>query len=266
MNKLGLFIIIAGFLLSASCNQPKTGTVKLNNAVDSISYALGYSYANAIKENILHPSRTPFDSVDYKLIALALSKYGLSKEAKEMWTTQFKEINEKVLIMSFNNELCFGNSLFKDMNINIYLNSEYERIRDEIATENLVKGMNFLQENGKRPEVITLESGLQYEVLVEGTGEIPTDEDIVKVHYHGTLIDGKVFDSSVERGEPATFRTTGVIRGWIEALQMMPVGSTWILYIPADMAYGQRGSGREIGPNEVLIFEVQLLEIEDIER
>ena len=105
------------------------------------------------------------------------------------------------------------------------------------------------------------ESGLQYEVLVEGNGEIPTSDKQVRVHYHGTLTDGTKFDSSVERGQPAEFPVTGVIKGWVEALQMMPVGSKWKLYIPQDLAYGERGAGAAIPPFAALVFEVELLDI-----
>ena len=108
---------------------------------------------------------------------------------------------------------------------------------------------------------MTTGSGLQYEILNEGTGDKPQITDEVTVHYTGTLIDGTVFDSSVERGEPASFPVNGVIPGWIEALQLMPTGSKWKLYIPSELAYGPRGAGRMIGPNETLIFEVELISI-----
>lgn len=123
------------------------------------------------------------------------------------------------------------------------------------------EGKKFLEENGKRPEVVTLPSGLQYEILKPGTGEKPKSTDKVRVHYHGMLINGKVFDSSVQRGEPATFGVTQVISGWVEALQLMPEGSKWKLFIPYDLAYGERGAGRDIGPFSTLIFEVELLNI-----
>ncbi|GAB4242083.1 MAG: FKBP-type peptidyl-prolyl cis-trans isomerase [Saprospiraceae bacterium] len=134
--------------------------------------------------------------------------------------------------------------------------------KEAAKTKNLEEGREFLAENAKRPEVKVTESGLQYEVLKQGDGPIPTASDKVKVHYHGTLIDGTVFDSSVERGESIVFPVTGVIKGWVEALQMMPVGSKWKLYIPSNLAYGERGAGGTIGPNAVLIFEVELLGIE----
>ena len=124
------------------------------------------------------------------------------------------------------------------------------------------KGEEFLAKNAKREEVKVTDSGLQYEVMEMGDGPIPEATDKVKVHYHGTLIDGTVFDSSIQRGEPISFPVTGVIQGWQEALQMMPVGSKWKLYIPYELAYGERGAGQDIKPYSALIFEVELLDIE----
>ncbi|MFK5154980.1 FKBP-type peptidyl-prolyl cis-trans isomerase [Glaesserella parasuis] len=123
------------------------------------------------------------------------------------------------------------------------------------------EGKAFLEENKKHPAVKETESGLQYEVLVEGTGKVPAKTDKVRVHYTGSLIDGTVFDSSVKRGTPAEFPVTGVITGWVEALQMMPVGSKWRLTIPHNLAYGERGAGASIPPFSTLIFEVELLDI-----
>ena len=120
---------------------------------------------------------------------------------------------------------------------------------------------SYLEENGKRPEVVTTASGLQYEVLEEGSGAQPQAGDQVKVHYTGRLIDGTVFDSTVERGEPATFGVTQVIPGWVEALQLMKAGSKWRLHIPSNLAYGPQGAGGIIGPNSTLIFDVELLEV-----
>lgn len=130
-----------------------------------------------------------------------------------------------------------------------------------VAIANREAGRVFLEQNAKRAEVISLASGLQYEVLVEGTGAIPVATDTVTTHYHGTLPDGTVFDSSVDRGQPSSFRVGGVIPGWVEALQLMPVGSKWRLFVPSELAYRGRGAGAKIGPNQVLIFEVELLAI-----
>ena len=122
-------------------------------------------------------------------------------------------------------------------------------------------GKAFLDENGKRVEVKTTASGLQYEVLEEGTGKQPTAQDQVTVHYTGKLIDGTVFDSSVERGQPATFGVTQVIPGWVEALQLMKEGAKWRLFIPSNLAYGPNGAGNVIGPNSTLIFDVELIKV-----
>jgi len=130
-----------------------------------------------------------------------------------------------------------------------------------LASKNLKKGEEFLAKNAEREEVIVTDSGLQYEILTEGDGPVPTSSDKVKTHYHGTLIDGSVFDSSVERNKPISFPVMGVIKGWQEALQLMPVGSKWRVYIPSRLAYGERGAGA-IGPNSALIFDVELLGIE----
>ncbi|MFV0591401.1 MAG: FKBP-type peptidyl-prolyl cis-trans isomerase [Draconibacterium sp.] len=129
------------------------------------------------------------------------------------------------------------------------------------GSKNLEDGLAFLAENGKKEGVTELPSGLQYEVIKEGEGDIPTATDQVKCHYHGTLIDGTVFDSSVQRNQPAVFPVNGVIQGWVEALQLMSVGSKWKLFIPSELAYGTRGAGGTIGPNSTLVFEVELLEI-----
>jgi FKBP-type peptidyl-prolyl cis-trans isomerase FklB len=127
---------------------------------------------------------------------------------------------------------------------------------------NLEAGKKFLEENAKKPGVKTTASGLQYEVLKDGSGAKPTLQSKVKVHYHGTLIDGKVFDSSVNRGEPITFPLNGVIQGWQEGVQLMPVGSKYRFYIPYNLAYGERGAGANIPPYSALIFDVELLAIE----
>lgn len=125
--------------------------------------------------------------------------------------------------------------------------------------DNLKAGETFLAENGKRENVVTLPSGLQYEIIKQGDGPKPLATNTVTCHYHGTTIKGEVFDSSVKRGQPASFPLNGVIKGWTEALQLMPVGSKWKLFIPPQLAYGNRNISREIGPNTTLIFEVELI-------
>ncbi len=135
--------------------------------------------------------------------------------------------------------------------------------RDKVAAEKNVKeGDEFLAKNGKLEGVKTTASGLQYKVVKSGTGKTPKATDTVKVHYHGTLIDGTVFDSSVERGEPVSFQVEGVIPGWVEALQLMKEGDKWKLFIPAKLAYGNRSPGGKIGPGSTLLFDVELLTIE----
>lgn len=131
----------------------------------------------------------------------------------------------------------------------------------KMAEVNKAAGEAFLNENGKRAEVKTTSTGLQYEVITEGEGAMPKADDQVEVHYTGKLIDGTVFDSSVDRGVPATFGVTQVIPGWVEALQMMKAGSKWRLYIPSALAYGPNGAGGIIGPNATLIFDVELLKV-----
>jgi len=130
-----------------------------------------------------------------------------------------------------------------------------------MSASNDAEGEKFLSENKTKEGVITTESGLQYKVITAGTGATPKATDTVVTHYSGTLINGKVFDSSYKRNSPATFPVNGVIKGWTEALQLMKVGAKWQLFIPANLAYGERGAGANIGPNEALIFEIELLEI-----
>jgi FKBP-type peptidyl-prolyl cis-trans isomerase FklB len=141
-----------------------------------------------------------------------------------------------------------------------------EAKRKTQAVDNQKAGEKFLADNKTKPGVITLPSGLQYKVLKEGTGPKPTIADTVTCNYKGTLIDGKEFDSSYKRGEPATFPLRGVIKGWTEALQLMPVGSKFQLVLPPDLAYGEHGAGADIGPNETLIFEVELIAIKPAEQ
>ncbi|MDR1679493.1 MAG: FKBP-type peptidyl-prolyl cis-trans isomerase [Prevotellaceae bacterium] len=141
------------------------------------------------------------------------------------------------------------------------LNDFFTELQSRQAEEQSKAGNEFLAENAKREGVTTLPSGLQYEIITTGTGAKPAASQKVKCHYHGTLIDGTVFDSSVLRGQPATFGVNQVIRGWVEALQLMPAGSKWKLFIPSELAYGAQGAG-SIPPHSTLIFEVELLEVQ----
>lgn len=224
---IGLFLAIFGM----SCQQNGgVLNVKLETPADSAGYAIGVLVGNNNKEQV---NQAPGGS-DISLEAMVA---GFAKAAMGEETEMTPEDADRI--------------------VREYFTSAGEKQ----GQENLEAGNAFLEENKKRPEVKVTDSGMQYEVLVEGDGPVPTSEDRVRVHYHGTLIDGTVFDSSVDRGEPAVFGVTQVIPGWTEALQMMPVGSKWKIYLPSDLAYGERGAGGDIGPNETLIFEVELLEI-----
>jgi FKBP-type peptidyl-prolyl cis-trans isomerase FklB len=141
------------------------------------------------------------------------------------------------------------------------MNKFFTELEEKMNAENIEKSKNFLAENAKREGVTTLASGLQYEVIKEGNGKKPGAADRVKCHYEGTLIDGTLFDSSIKRGEPAVFGVNQVIKGWVEALQLMTEGSKWRLFIPSELAYGAQGAGEMIPPHSTLIFEVELIEV-----
>ena len=141
------------------------------------------------------------------------------------------------------------------------MSSYFQKLQIEADAHNKEVGKKYLEENKKREGVVTTATGLQYEVLVEGKGPKPAQTDMVRCHYEGRLIDGNVFDSSYRRNQPADFPVNQVIPGWVEALQLMPVGSKWRLYIPSELGYGEAGAGDIIGPNMVLVFDVELLEI-----
>lgn len=201
--------------------------------ISKLSYALGLSMG--------HNFRTSgIEAIDVAEFAEALESIYGDKQQK-MTSLEAKEI------------------------INSFFTKMQEKQQAEAAAMgelNAKAGKEFLEVNGKREEVRTTASGLQYEVLEEGTGAQPKPGDSVTVHYTGKLIDGTVFDSSVDRGEPATFGVTQVIPGWVEALQLMKAGSKWRLFIPSDLAYGPQGAGGVIGPNQTLIFDVELISVE----
>ena len=195
------------------------------NLMDSISYSLGILMAQSIKNQ-------GFERLNTQELAAGIDDVLQNKDLK----IDVEAANAMVQQFMQNQKM-----------------SQYEtKIAEEKA---------FFEENAQRAEVQTLPSGLQYEILTEGTGPIPTLNDKVTVHYHGTLLDGTVFDSSVDRGTPATFGVGQVIAGWVEALQLMPTGAKWKLYIPYNLAYGERGAGPTIQPFSSLIFEVELIEI-----
>ena len=203
----------------------KMSAQKLNNEIDSVSYSLGVN----IGENI----KTQFPDIDLKNFEAAIK--------------DVLDDNKKPSISGADAQ----------KTIQEYFTKQQAKASESVVEE----GRKFLAENSKKENVVTLESGLQYEVIKNGEGAKPTLNDQVTTHYHGTLIDGTVFDSSIERGEPASFPVSGVIKGWTEALQLMNVGSKWRLFVPYDLAYGERGAGPKIGPFTTLIFEVELISI-----
>lgn len=200
--------------------------------LDRLSYALGLSMGNNFRNSGINEINVE-DFSDGVAAVFAGSQPKMSyDEAKEVIRVFFTDLEEK-----------------------------QKAEADKMADVNKAAGDEFLAKNSTREEVITLPSGLQYEVIEEGNGAQPTASDQVEVHYTGRLIDGTVFDSSVDRGVPATFGVTQVIPGWVEALQLMKAGSKWRLYIPSSLAYGPQGAGSVIGPNATLIFDVELIKV-----
>lgn len=192
------------------------------------------------------------DQVSYSL-GLSIASNLISTGVKTINAEAFNEAMNTV----FNGEMP---ELAPD-EANKILQEYFENLDNERGQAAKTAGEKFLSENKKKEGVVTLPSGLQYKILTEGKGEKPKASDTVECHYEGSLIDGTIFDSSVRRGETAEFPVNGVIAGWVEALQLMPVGSKWQLYIPSELAYGSRGAGQSIGPNETLIFDVELINI-----
>lgn len=219
-----LFILGVAATLVA-CNQENYTNAELTTQIDSVSYSLGISVANNLKNS-------GFESIETDAMASAFNDVFSDKEVR------ITEDEANLLIQDY-----------------------FLELSENKSQEATAEGSSFLIENAKKEGVITTSSGLQYEIITNGTGATPSESDKVTVHYHGTLLDGTVFDSSVDRGQPATFPVNGVIPGWVEALQLMNVGSKYKLYIPSDLAYGERGAGGAIGPNATLIFEVELLSI-----
>lgn len=204
----------------------------MDNSLDRISYALGLSMGNNFQASGIK-------TINVKDFADGVAAVFEGAAPKMTYDEAKKEIKE----------------FFEKME------AEQRAAAEKMGEVNAAAGKTFLDENGKRVEVKTTASGLQYEVLEEGTGKMPAATDSVTVHYTGKLIDGTVFDSSVERGEPATFGVTQVIPGWVEALQMMKGGAKWRLFIPSNLAYGPNGAGNVIGPNATLIFDVELIKV-----
>lgn len=223
-------IPIAGVLSLASCNLQKNmkkDSVSLKTQLDTVSYSLGVNIGQSIKEQGL-------DSLNSEVFVKAIEDV----------------MNKDSLLVS--NQQAFA-----------VLSQYFQTLQTKKVEKNKQEGEKFLSENKAKEGIQTTPSGLQYKVLQEGTGPTPKATDTVTVHYTGKLIDGTVFDSSTERGQPIAFPVNGVIPGWTEALQLMKVGSKWQLFVPSDLAYGERGAGRDIGPNSTLIFDVELLAIGD---
>jgi FKBP-type peptidyl-prolyl cis-trans isomerase FklB len=174
------------------------------------------------------------------------------------------EIEADAVVQGFKDAFSGGKALMTDQEVQDRLTAMQKEIVQKVPEINKKQGEEFLAKNKKEKGVKTLASGLQYKVVTDGKGKKPKAEDTVTVNYRGTLIDGTEFDSSYKRNQPATFPVKGVIPGWTEALQLMKEGSKWMLYIPSNLAYGERGAGRVIGPNSALIFEVELVKIEDV--
>lgn len=212
--------------------KPAPTPEQLKQAYDQASYAIGHQVGGSLKNDGLE-------------VNLELLVQGL-KEA--LGGTESKYSQEQL------------RAAFDIVKADLQVKAEKRRIA--LAEKNLRDGAAFLTANKVKPGVKSTASGLQYQVIKAGNGPSPQATDTVRTHYHGTLIDGTVFDSSVERKQPATFPVNGVIKGWSEALQLMKVGDKWRLFVPADLAYDQRGAGEDIGPNAVLIFDVELLGIE----
>jgi FKBP-type peptidyl-prolyl cis-trans isomerase FklB len=226
-------VLVAAIALGlVACQPAENKKVSLENIDDKNSYAVGIKFGESMKN---------------ELAELKLNSFfeGMTHgfEGKNALLTT-AEVDETV-------------QAFQAQKM-----AEMKQKSEVALEENKIAGAAFLATNKTRENVKTLDSGLQYEVITSGEGDSPSAADKVTVHYHGTLIDGTVFDSSVERGSPATFGVGQVIKGWTEALQLMKAGDKWKLFIPADLAYGPRGAGAKIGPNSALIFEVELLSIE----
>lgn len=172
------------------------------------------------------------------------------------------DIDANVLAQGINDYMSGANLQIPVENIQAILQEYFAQLQQKQFAKNIEDGENFLRENAKRKGVVTLPSGLQYEIITAGSGVKPKLTDKVTTHYHGTLIDGTVFDSSVRRGQPATFPVNGVIKGWVEALQLMPSGSKWKLYIPSELAYGANPHpGGPIEPHMTLIFDIELISV-----
>ena len=280
---LMMFAAAAG-LASCTAQGPKAN---MKSDIDSLSYMMGVSNTQGLKEYVM--GRLGVDSAYMADFVKGLEQGVKETDAKEKAYMAGMQIGQQIsgdMFEAINNQLFNGDSL-QSLNKENFLAgfiaavqeksivsadsaSMYVRARAEVIKENsmkqkyadyIKKNEDFLAQNKSKEGVKVTPSGLQYKIITEGKGEIPADTSRVKVHYKGTLIDGTQFDSSYDRKEPTTFRANQVIKGWTEALTMMPVGSKWELYIPAELGYGSREAG-QIKPFSTMIFEVELLSIE----
>jgi FKBP-type peptidyl-prolyl cis-trans isomerase FklB len=227
--KLRLGIVLCAVLVTTPVVAAEKQELKTQK--DKVSYVIGLDMGNSLKKNMV--------DVDTEILIRGL-KDALSG-ANPLMTEQ--EMKETIM------------ALQKD------LQAKQQEQAKALAEKNKKEGETFLAENKKKRGVITMPSGLQYKILANGKGQSPKATDTVTVNYKGTLVDGTEFDSSYKRGQPATFTVNGVIPGWTEALQLMKEGSKWQLFVPSNLAYGERGAGGAVGPNAVLIFEVELISI-----
>lgn len=204
------------------------------------------------KKTVPSVKLSPVDSLSYAM-GVQTATYYKSQGAIKINTAMVKKAYDDV----YNND----NLLISPESCNSTIQIKLQQYMSEKNSKAKEEGIKFLEENKKRSGVITLPSGLQYEIIKQGTGPIPKSTDTVKAHYAGSLIDGKEFDNSYKRDEPISIPVTGVIQGWVQALQLMPVGSKWKLFIPSDLGYGDRGAGGAIPGGAALIFDIELLEI-----
>lgn len=291
MKKLNIYflLILAVAFIFTSCQNNKTEMPALKSQIDSLNYAFGLSNGNGIKNYYLANDTANADSLKSKIntllkgIAVGMKsnvdpKYAeiaelgtrigsALKEQKEkgLMNDSTLELNMKLVKQGLINGLKGSDIQMTAQDAQTYLNNTMQ-LRQQKQQEvtykpNKEAGEKFLAENKLRDSVVTTASGLQYKVIQMGKGSLPADTSRVKVHYHGTLIDGTVFDSSVDRGEPAVFGVNQVIKGWTEALKLMPVGSKYRLFIPQELAYGNQDQGT-IKPFSTLIFDVELISIE----
>lgn len=208
-------------------------------------------------------SKQFFDQVSLESVE-AKGSYGIGLQIGQQLISSQLDIDEVAVAKGIFDALNQNEAALDQQQITAALQELHQRVEEKqkvLFKEIEEAGKTFLAENCQHPDVVETESGLQYQILTKGEGKIPAKTDKVRVHYTGSLIDGTVFDSSVQRGQPAEFPVNGVIAGWIEALSMMPVGSKWRLVIPHHLAYGERGAGASIPPFSTLVFDVELLDV-----